>query len=1164
MTYSPTPGATSPRGPVWAAFLIYLAFVVYGSLVPLEVGSLAWDQALAQFQRVPYLDLGVGNRADWIANIVLYVPLAFLGCAALLGVRRAGWWTPLGLILVAGFCVAVALGVEFTQQWFAPRTVSLNDLIAETIGTLIGILLWVFGRGRVARGLDAITVGGRASVLAALVTGSLGYLLLSFFPYDFVVSFDELRGKLAGGNQGWLVAPGCGGLLRCAAGLTIEALAAAPLGLLASLLWPRLRLRTLFLVGVLAGLVLEPLQLLLVSGVTQGLSVLMRGSGLVLGALAGQLLGERGPRPVARLVVRAAPLLGLPYLAGMLLVSGWFRSPAVSAAAALARLSEVRWLPLYYQYYTSEAVALTSALAQLGLYFPFGLLAWALAAQRSGSRAVGPWLAVAMVIPVSLLTEAGKLFFPPEHPDPTNVLIAVGATLLAYALATWFERVLTGAPAGGAPSPVVRAWEHAPAPVPRPAVGAPTGAGAESGRASGAGVAADGWDQGGAAVADAPTAAADRSAPPPLVWPAPKKLGMALAVPAGLALSAGIAAFPVAWPILAALLLLYALLLWSYPLAWLLMVPALLPTLDLSPITGRLPLDAFDLVVLTTLLLGYLRVLGVHRRLWPNRLYPVALGLLWLSWGIAMARGLWPLWGADWPPADGSHSPVEAWMVGKGMLWALLLVPLLRRMPPRRLGQARDFVMSGVLLGLTVVALAVLWERHVHVGIADFANEFRVTGTFASMHTGGAYIEAFLAFAFPFLVVGVLTARRWWPRVTGVLLAFLVAYAMMVTFSRGGWAGLGVGLLVVVLGLLRGRTGRGTWIAAAVLVAAVAAATLPVLTGGFAKERLAGSGNDLRIRLAHWERALTLMTPGVGSVLVGEGFGQYPQAFLMLAAPARPPGTFAILREGGNPYLRLGAGETVFLDQQVGIEPGKRYRLTIRVRQAGEVKPFAVPLCEKALLYSFQCQSVVLTPQAVGSGWVDLSADFDSGRLGAGGHWPHPSVKLALPNAGGTVDLDNVSLRAADGRELIANGDFSQGARRWLFVSDQDLAWHIHELWVELYFAQGVLGILALLLLLAAAGLALWRVLRTADSPGFDLALGLAAGLAGLLTVGLLGSVLDTARLAMLCYLGALLAAGMFPGEWRARRARRSVARGRRDGPEGEVQPDAGGRVDPS
>ncbi len=57
--------------------------------------------------------------------------------------------------------------------------------------------------------------------------------------------------------------------------------------------------------------------------------------------------------------------------------------------------------------------------------------------------------------------------------------------------------------------------------------------------------------------------------------------------------------------------------------------------------------------------------------------------------------------------------------------------------------------MSGVLLGLTVVALAVLWERHVHVGIADFANVFRVTGTFASMHTGGAYIEAFLAFAFP-------------------------------------------------------------------------------------------------------------------------------------------------------------------------------------------------------------------------------------------------------------------------------------------------------------------------------------------------------------------------------------------------------------------------------
>jgi len=1185
MNYHPTPGATGSRGPVWVALLGYLAFVVYGSLVPFEVQHLGWDQAVMQFRRIPYLELGVVGRADWVANIVLYVPLAFLGCSALLGVRRARWWTLPGLVLVAACCVLLAVGVEFTQQWFAPRTVSQNDLIAESIGTLIGILLWVFGRARVAWVLDGIRTGGRVSVLAALLVGGVLYLLLSFFPYDFLLSSDEWRGRFGGGNQGWLLAPACGAPLRCVATLGIEALAVAPLGLLAILWWPRLGLRTLFLVGVLVGLALELLQLLLASGVTQGLSILMRGGGLVLGALAGQLLGQHGPRPAARLVVLAAPFLALPYVAGILLVSGWFRAPAVPAAAALARLSEVRWLPLYYQYFTTESLALTSALAQLALYAPIGLLAWAWAAQRPARRAAGHWLAVGLAVglalPLSLLVEGGKLFFPPGHPDPTNALLALIAALLAYGSATWFERVLRGAPAGAARPRAPGAWEDEPATGPLPVaparanagpVGGWDGPGAREADRATAGAAAVGGDRaaaptdapsghvsscgsapiadGPAAVPAAPTGAgAQGAAAAPLVWPAPRRLGIALAVPTALAWLAGVATFPLAWPILATALLLYALLLWFYPLAWLLVVPALLPALDLSPLTGRLPLDAFDLVVLTTLLVGYLRVLGVHRRPWPNRLFPVALGVLWLSWCSAMARGLWPLLGADWPPADASHSPVEAWMVGKGMLWALLLVPLLRRVPPRRLGQARDLVMQGVLLGLALVALAVLWERHVHVGLFDFANEFRVTGTFASMHTGGAYIEAFLAFAFPFLVVTVLGTRPWWQRVVGVLLAALVAYAMMVTFSRGGWAGLAAGSLVVALGMLRGRAGKGTWIAAAVLVVAVAAAAVPVLTGGFAQTRLAGSANDLRIRLAHWERALSLMTPGAASVLLGEGFGQYPQAFLMLAEPARPPGSFAILTEGGNPFLRLGAGESVFLDQLVGIAPGQRYRLALRLRQPGGVRPFEVPVCEKALLYSFACVRVVLTPEGAGNGWVELAADFDSGKLGTGGHWPHPGVKLALPNSGGTVDLDHVSLRAPDGRELIANGDFSQGARRWLFVSDQDLAWHIHEQWVELYFAQGVLGMLALVMLLSAAGLALWRVLRTVSPAGFDLALGLAAGLAGLLTVGLLGSVLDTARLSMLCYLGGLLAAGMFPGEWRrgrhglGRRSRGSFAR---------------------
>ncbi len=445
------------RWRLWVAFLLYLAFVVYGSLIPFEYRALTWDQAVTSFQDIRFLDLDVVSRADWIANIVLYVPLAFLGCSALLGMRRVGRLAPLGVVLVGLFCLAVAVAVEFTQQWFAPRTVSLNDLIAESIGTLIGLSLWSFAGTRIGRLADDFIRGGRQSLVAALVGYGLIYLALSLFPYDFVLSAHELRWRLESENLGWLVAPACGGAIRCGARLTLDALAIAPLGMLGALLWPRRTLGWLFAAGVLIGLVLEPLQLLLASGTSQGVSVPLRGVGLVVGALAGGWLRRLGPRPVARVMALGAPMLLLPYVAGLALVSGWFSVPALSLDTALARLPEVHWLPLYYHYFTSEPVAMASTLAQIALYAPFGLWVWATAARRGGvGEPGGPWLAAATAFVVSVVIEAGKLFFPPKHPDPTNWLVAVAGALLAYGLARWLERVLTG----GERTPTrVRGWD---------------------------------------------------------------------------------------------------------------------------------------------------------------------------------------------------------------------------------------------------------------------------------------------------------------------------------------------------------------------------------------------------------------------------------------------------------------------------------------------------------------------------------------------------------------------------------------------------------------------------------------------------------------------------------------------------------------------------------
>jgi len=142
-------GFKEPRW--WLLCLVYLAFVVYGSLVPFEWRDVPLGQALTQFSHIRLLHLGAASRADWVANIVLYVPLAFLGCAALFGLRVEGLLAPVAALLVFLLCTAIAVAVEFTQIFFAPRTVSLNDLLAEAIGAGIGASLWLFGRWQVVR-----------------------------------------------------------------------------------------------------------------------------------------------------------------------------------------------------------------------------------------------------------------------------------------------------------------------------------------------------------------------------------------------------------------------------------------------------------------------------------------------------------------------------------------------------------------------------------------------------------------------------------------------------------------------------------------------------------------------------------------------------------------------------------------------------------------------------------------------------------------------------------------------------------------------------------------------------------------------------------------------------------------------------------------------------
>ena len=153
---------------------------------------------------------------------------------------------------------------------------SLNDILAETLGSGLGVLVWIVLGKRVVGWAARLREGGSTALTAAFIFYLIAYLAVSFFPYDFVVSAHELGARLANGRNGWLLSNAtCSGTARCGFKSIEEALAVLPLGLMLAR-WVRTPGATRVLMAVVAGAllggVIETTQLFLQSGISQGAS----------------------------------------------------------------------------------------------------------------------------------------------------------------------------------------------------------------------------------------------------------------------------------------------------------------------------------------------------------------------------------------------------------------------------------------------------------------------------------------------------------------------------------------------------------------------------------------------------------------------------------------------------------------------------------------------------------------------------------------------------------------------------------------------------------------------------------------------------------------------------------------------------------------------------
>lgn len=576
--------------------------------------------------------------------------------------------------------------------------------------------------------------------------------------------------------------------------------------------------------------------------------------------------------------------------------------------------------------------------------------------------------------------------------------------------------------------------------------------------------------------------------------------------------------FPILPVWLTAALFAYAVLLWYFPSLWLFVLPALLPIFDLAPWSGRFFFNEFDLLILVTIAV---RLLCWER--WGEQLDTENV-LSWLLWSffavttVSALRGMFPLPPLDLNAFSNYYSPYNSLRIYRGFCWAFLLLPfLLRDLKKDRI--LEYFFIPGILAGLGGTIMWSLWERQVFTGLFNLTNDFRITAGFSTMHTGGATIDAYLAMTLPFVVCCFIVYKSWFSQLVGAVLGSLGLYALVVTFSRIGYLAIVAVISVLVTSFVL-RSGRRKFLLRTcfVLMGTAAFIFIAIQSSPFIQNRFEKTARDLDSRLQHWSVATDLMNADFKTKLFGMGLGSYPRTIALSTAVDVRPATYRYIEERNNVFVRLFAGDSLYLGQRVSLVPGVKYTIRCQVRSDFENARLTIPVCQKSILYSYKCAWPVERFGNTAGEWVRFEKTIQSTELGKGSpFYQRRPVILSLYNGQPAtfIDVDDVQLIDARGISLLRNGSFEQGNDFWFFSVDNHMPWHIKNLWIHLLFEQGWIGLITFSGLLIIALVKLFIKIKQ----GVVFPIILLCSLSGFLTVGLIGSLFDSPRITLLFLL---------------------------------------------
>lgn len=424
--------------------LAFGVFAVYGSLVPLEFQAVPFEAAVGRFAAIPYLQLGVDSRADFVANILLFVPLGFLCCGGLRADRRGAGAGIAAAIVVVGACLALSVAIEFTQIFFPPRTVSINDILAETIGAMVGAAAWFMcGMFVTVWVREFFRERSRPTLVVHVLTVyAVLFVISQLLPLDLAISPADLADKYRGGR---IILQPLGfaydSTFNMVWDLAADIVTTAPVGAVAVLGWTRHGRRRsaagAFALGVGIVAALELAQLFVFSRVADVTDLATGSAGIALGVVAAVRIGCREAAVgggADRL--RLWPLCGAAVWLVVVLAHSWYPFDFVLDPALVRdRMPMFLGVPFRNYYFGSEFHAFTELTRKFLLALPLGAV-FRIAWPASPDRRIA-WLqtGIVSIVLLGLFTaiEVGQLFLPDRVADFTDVLISqAGAALGIY------------------------------------------------------------------------------------------------------------------------------------------------------------------------------------------------------------------------------------------------------------------------------------------------------------------------------------------------------------------------------------------------------------------------------------------------------------------------------------------------------------------------------------------------------------------------------------------------------------------------------------------------------------------------------------------------------------------------------------------------------------